>query len=137
MNFRSARWGAALAGVLIAEIIMIAAAIAWVAFYSYVIHTGEAQAFYEQYAMLSSPWVSLVVGVPAFYFICRHIGRKAPASSLPTAMVFYGIYFAIDMALFLLAGTGTLSALFIVLNYSLKFTACYRGGKDAEKVIAT
>ncbi len=137
MNFRSARWGAALVGVLIAEIIMIAAAFAWVAIYSHLIHPGEAQSFYQQYAMLSSPWVSLVVGVPTFYFICRRIGRKAPALSLPTAMVFFGIYFAIDMSLFLFAGTGALSALFVVLNYSFKFGACYRGGKDAEKVTAT
>lgn len=132
MNFRSARWGAALAGVLIAEIIMIAAAFAWVAIYSHLIHPGEALSFYQQYAALASPWVSLVVGVPTFYLICRRIGRKTPESSLPTAMVFFGFYLVIDLSLFLVAGTGTLSALFVVLNYSFKFGACYRGGKDAD-----
>ena len=132
MNFRSARWGAALAGVFIAEIIMITAAFTWVAIYSHLIHPGEAPSFYQQYAALASPWVSLVVGVPTFYLICRRIGRKAPASSLTTAMLFFGIYLAIDLSLFLVAGTGALSALFVVLNYSFKFGACYRGGKDAE-----
>ena len=47
-------------------------------------------------------------------------------------MVFFGFYLVIDLSLFLVAGTGTLSALFVVLNYSFKFGACYRGGKDAD-----
>ena len=49
------------------EIVMIAAAFAWVAIYSHVLRPGQSLATYQAYAREASPIVSLVVGIPAFF----------------------------------------------------------------------
>ena len=74
MRRRDIRWGAALGGMLLAEVAQIAAAFAWVALYSYLIHPGETPAFYQRYAELAGPWVSVLAGTPIFYLVCRWIG---------------------------------------------------------------
>ena len=45
MRMKDIRWGAALGGMLVAEVAQIAATVAWVAFYSYLVHPGETPAF--------------------------------------------------------------------------------------------
>lgn len=55
MRMNDIRWGAALGGMLVAEVVLVAAAFGWVAIYSLLLHRGESPAFYEQYAMRASP----------------------------------------------------------------------------------
>ena len=47
------------------------AAFVWVGIYSYLIHPGEELAYYQNYAQFSSPIVSVVVGIPVWFFACR------------------------------------------------------------------
>src|SRR5688500_15164831 len=60
MRMRDIRWGAAIGGMLVAEVAQIAAAFAWVALYSYLVHPGETPAFYQRYAEVAGPWVSVL-----------------------------------------------------------------------------
>ena len=131
MKLKDIRWGAALGGMLVTEIVMIAAAFGWVAIYSYLIHPGESPAFYKQYAMVASPWVSLITGIPIFYFVCRWIGSHSPARAWPTAMAIFGIFFAVDLVLMFAAGSAQVSLLFLAINYVAKFFACHFGGRHA------
>lgn len=129
---KDVRWGAAVGGVLAAEVVLIVSAVAWVAIYSYLVHPGESPAFYQQYAMRASPWVSLVMGVPVFYLICRWIGSRSPARAWPTAMGLFGIYLLVDLPLALLGGDNpTVTPLYIAMNYLVKFLACHFGGRSA------
>lgn len=132
MKLKDIRWGMALGGVLVAEVVLVAAAFAWVAIYSYLIHPGESSAFYQRYAMRASPWVSLVMGVPVFFLICRWIGSRSPSRAWPTAMGLFGIYLLVDLPLALLGGDNpTVTPLYIASNYLVKFLACHFGGRSA------
>jgi len=136
MNLKEIRWGAAFGGALAAVVVLVVAAFAWVAIYSYLLHPGESPAFYEQYAVRASPWVSLVLGFPVFYLVCRWIGSRSPARSWPTAMGLFGIYLLVDLPLALLGGDNpTVTPLYLTVNFLLKFLACHFGGRRAAAVI--
>ena len=129
------RWGAAIGGALAGEVILIVAAVAWVALYSYAIHPGETPAFYQRYAQRASPWVSLTAGVPVFYLVCRWIGARHPVQAWPTAMGVFGVYLALDSTLLLLAGARPGLSLWLLLagNYLGKLLGCHLGGRGAER----
>ncbi|HKO55089.1 MAG TPA: hypothetical protein VJ276_04375 [Thermoanaerobaculia bacterium] len=131
---RDVRWGAALGGMLLAMVAQIAAAFGWVAFYSYLVHPGETPAFYQRYAEVASPWVSVVAGVPVFYLICRWIGSRFPARAWPTAMALFGFYVLLDLALVLSMGAPSPRLVgILVLSYLLKLLACHLAGRRAAR----
>ena len=131
---RDVRWGAALGGMLLAEIGQIAAAFAWVAFYSYVVHPGETPDFYQRYAQVAGPWVSLVAGTPIFYLVCRWIGSRDPSRAWPTAMALFGLFVLVDGALMFSAGPLSPRILgFVAASYLLKLLACHLGGSSAKR----
>ena len=141
MNWKDIRWLAAFGGMLVAEVGQIAAAFAWVAFYSYFVHPGETAEFYQRYAQASGPWVSLVAGTPIFYLTCRWIGSrvasKAPSSAWPTAMALFGFFVVVDGGLLLAAASmsplppGTFG--FVAASFLLKLVACHLGGRAASR----
>ena len=132
MNLRNVRWGPAVLGVLIAEIAMIAAAFGWVAIYSYFLNPGKPVEVYQRYALVASPWVSLVVGPPIFYLICRWIGSWSPSRAWTTAMGTFAIYLLVDLALVLFGGDNPpVTFLYLVANYVAKFLGCHLGGRSA------
>lgn len=86
-------WKKALGGVLAAEVLLIAAAVLWVAIYSHLIAPGQEVSAYRQYAQVASPWVSLIFGVPLFYLLGRWLRSRRAAALL------FGLYLAVDLAL--------------------------------------
>jgi hypothetical protein len=134
MSLRTVRWGAALGGMLLAEVAQIAAAFAWVALYSYLIHTGETPAYYQRYAQASGPWVSIVAGTPIFYWVCRWVCRKVPSRAWPTAMALWGLLVVVDGALVFSAGKPSPRDLgFVAASYLLKLAACHLAGRSAAR----
>ena len=134
MRMRDIRWGAALGGMLVAEVAQIAATFAWVALYSYLVHPGETPAFYQRYAQEAGPWVSLLAGTPIFYLVCRWIGSRNPARAWPTAMALFGLFVLVDFALILAATSLSPRILgFVAASYLLKLLACHLGGRDAAR----
>lgn len=114
MTDTSIRWGLATVATLLAEITLIALSILCVAVYSYAIHTGETQEFYEAFAMVSGPWVSLIAGGPVFFLIARWIRRRASATALGTAMALCGLYIVVEVVIVLLWPGGARAALAIL-----------------------
>jgi hypothetical protein len=133
MKWKDIRWGAALGGMVVGELAQIGAAFAWVALYSYLIHPGETQAFYERHAQVAGPWVSLVAGTPIFYFVCRWIGSRNPSQAWPTAMALFGLLVLVDFALTLLVTLTPRILAFTAASYLLKFVACHLGGRSAAR----
>ena len=134
MRMKDIRWSAALGGMLVAEIGQIAATFAWVAIYSYLVHPGETQAFYQRHAQAAGPWVSIVAGTPIFYLVCRWIGSRVPSRAWPTAMALFGFFVVVDFALILAAGTPSPRIIgFVVVSYLLKLLACHLGGRSAAR----
>lgn len=122
------RWGAALAGALLAEVALIASSFAWVAIYSYLINPGQPFAVYQAHAQASGPWVSILAGLPLFYAIGRWIARNRP-----TALVLWGVVVLVDAAILVLAA-GALSASALALvaaSYATKLLACILGSQHA------
>jgi hypothetical protein len=137
MKMKDIRWGAALGGMLLAEVAQIAAAFAWVAVYSYLIHPGETPAFYQRYAEVAGPWVSILAGTPIFYLVCRWIGSRDPGRAWPTAMALFGLFALLDLALTALAlSAGAPSPRlvgFLAASYLLKLLACHFAGRSAAR----
>lgn len=122
---------------LVADVATIAAAFAWVFLYSYLVHPGETSAFYQRYAQVASPWVSLLAGPPIFYLVCRWIGSRAPARARATAMAIFGLFVLVDVALLLFAGTPSPRLLgFVAASWLLKLLACHLGGRSAAWKVA-
>ena len=134
MRWKEIRWGAAFGGMLLAEVAQIAAAFAWVAFYAYVVHPGETPDFYQRYAQVSGPWVSLLAGTPIFYLVCRWIGSRVPSRARATALALFGLFAVVDAALLLAAGTPSPRILgFVAVLFLLKLVACDLGGRSAAR----
>lgn len=93
-------WG--IVGALLLHIVMIALAIAWVAFYSYVLNPGHDGAFYETYAGRSSPVVSLIAGGPVFYLAAALLTRRR--GSARPAWIAAALYLLTDLAVFAAVG---------------------------------
>jgi hypothetical protein len=114
MSDTSIRWGIAIVATLLAQITLIALSIICVAVYSYTIHTGETQEFYDAFARASGPWVSLIAGGPVFFLIARWIRRRAAAAALGTAMAMCAFYLAIEVTIMLLWPGGSSATLAIL-----------------------
>src|SRR5688572_1026239 len=111
------RWGRALAGFLILEVVMIAAAVGWVAIYSHLLRPGEAFEHYQAYAGRASPVVALVVGLPLFFLVGRRFRSTLGADALPTAVALVAIWLAVDGALLAAAGGDGYNWVMLLGNY--------------------
>lgn len=101
---RTTLWGFGAA--ILLHLILIALAIAWVAFYSYVVEPGHDPAFYEAHAAVSSPIVSVAAGGPVFYLVASRLARRFGTGR--PAWIAAAFYLAAD--LLLIAGTGNLTS---------------------------
>ncbi|HJQ35572.1 MAG TPA: hypothetical protein VKB93_00390 [Thermoanaerobaculia bacterium] len=134
MKSKDIRWGAALGGMVVAQIAQLAAAFAWVALYSYLVHPGETPAFYQRYAQMAGPWVSLLAGTPIFYFVCRWIASRVRISQAwPTAMALFGLFVLVDFALILSMTPSPRILGFTAASYLLKFVACHLGARSVHR----
>ena len=134
MTNTSIRWGLAAVATLLAEITLIALSIICVAVYSYAIHTGETQQFYEAFARVSGPWVSLIAGGPVFFLIARWIRRREQSAALGTAMAMAGLYLAIEIAVLLLWPGDSSGALpFVIGGFVLKVAGAWLGASGTPK----
>ena len=138
MDSPSTRWGLAVVAAFLAHITLIIISILCVAVYSYGIHTGETQEFYESFAMASGPWVSLIAGGPVFFLMARWIRRRAPSAALRTAMAMAGFYLVIDVSVLLLWPGDDFAALpFVIGGFLLKVAGAWFGaGGTAPRLLA-
>ena len=138
MPSTTTRWGLAVVAALLAHITLIIISIVCVAVYSYAIHPGETQAFYESFARASGPWVSLIAGGPVFYLFARWIRRRAPSAALRTAMAMAGFYLGIDVSVLLLWPGDDVAVLpFVIGGFLLKVAGAWFGaGGTAPRLLA-
>jgi cytochrome bd-type quinol oxidase subunit 2 len=84
-------WRYAFVGYIVVEVILIAAAFAWVALYSYGVHPGESASYYQAYAENASPIVALVAGIPVFFLTGRLFRRMIPDQAQATILTLVAI----------------------------------------------
>lgn len=127
---RDAAWG--FGAWLLLHIAMIALAIAWVAFYSYVVEPGHEAAFYEAHAQRSSPIVSLVAGGPIFYLVASWLARRRGSGR--ASWIAAGLYLLTDLAI--LAASEALTGpvgLYFVFGALLKLAGTAFGVRPPRK----
>ena len=98
-------------------------------------HPGETPAFYQSYAQVSGPWVSLMAGTPIFYLVCRWIGSRVPSRArADRAWPSSASSSVVDGALLLAAGIPSPRILgFVAASFLLKLVACHLGGRSAAR----
>lgn len=129
-------WGWVVGVAVGLEVAMVISAFAWVAIYSYLIQPGEERAFYENYAQLASPVVSIVLGIPFWFFACRWLGRKAGTRAVAMCLWAWFVLFLIELPLILLADLQAYGWLMVAASHATKALAAYLGGRAALKRIS-
>jgi hypothetical protein len=115
------------------EVAVTLSAFVWVGIYSYLIHPGEQLPYYENYARFASPIVSVVVGIPVWFFACRWVGRRAGARGVFMCLWAWFIVPVIDMPLSILGQAKAYDWVMVALSDSTKLLAAYLGGRAALK----
>jgi hypothetical protein len=115
------------------EVAVTLSAFVWVGIYSYLIHPGEQLPYYENYARFASPIVSVVVGIPVWFFACRWAGRKAGARAVAMCLSAWFIVPVIDMPLSILGQAKAYDWAMVAISDSTKLLAAYLGGRAALK----
>ena len=113
------------------EIALVLSAVAWVAIYSYLINPGHDFPYYQKHAEFASPIVSVVVGIPYFFFACRWVGRKAGTRAVATSLWVWFIVFIIDVLLILVGGPNAYIGAMLAISHLTKMPAASFGGKAA------
>jgi len=124
-------WGWVALIVVGLEIALIVSAFAWVAIYSYLISPGHDLPYYEKHAEFASPIVSVVVGIPYFFFASRWVGRKAGMRAVATCLWVWFIIFSIDVLLILVGGPNAYIVSIAAISHATKVLAAYFGGRAA------
>jgi hypothetical protein len=133
MKLNNVRWGLAITGLLAAEASLIAAAFAWVAIYSYLVNPGQTAAFYEQYAESTTPYLALLLGIPAFFITCRWIRSRAPIAARPTALAVFGLFCLLEISTMLAFDNLVVTPWFEAINLPVKLLSCLWGARTAQK----
>lgn len=127
-------WGRAVAGFVVLEIVMIAAAFGWVAIYSHLLRPGQSFESYQAYARVSSPIVSLVVGVPAFFAAGIWLRRRLGAAAFPTAAAMAALYLLLEAAVILAVAPEQRSSAWLFLaNVPTKIGAILLGARSRRR----
>ena len=115
------------------EVATVISAFVWVAIYSYLIHPGEDPGYYQDYAQLSSPIVSVVMGMPYWFFACRWVCRKAGKRAVAMSLFAWLVLFLIELPLLVLAGATLSNWIVFAISHLTKMLAAYFGGQAALK----
>ena len=129
-------WGWVIGTAIGLEVALVISAFAWVAIYSYLIHPGEERSYYENYAQFASPVISVVLGMPYWFFACRWVGQKAGTRAVAMCVWAWVILFLIDFPLNFLAEQSAYSWMMVAISLSTKLLAAYLGGRAALKRVS-
>ena len=129
-------WGWVVGTAVGLDVALVISAFAWVAIYSYLIHRGEEAAYYQDYAQVASPVVSVVLGMPYWFFACRWVGQKAGTRAVSMCVWAWFILVLIDLPLNFLGEARAYNWLMVGLSLSTKLLGAYLGGRAALKRVS-
>lgn len=128
------RWLWIIPAAIAVLVINVAIHILYMAAYSYLINPGRDAGHYQAHAQSSTPYSSIIVGMPLMFLVCRSIGRRFEARlSVVAALLVWLLYFLIDITVLVFAGELGRLALLFVISFVTKLAAAYLGGLAARK----
>lgn len=130
------RWVWIIPAAIAVFVINVAIRILYMVAYYHFINPGQDTAHYHAHAELSAPYLSIFVGMPLIFLVCRWIGKKFAARfSVTAALLVWLVYFLIDITVLVFAGEFSRLALLFVISFVTKLAAAYLGGLAARKQV--
>lgn len=128
------RWWLAVPFAIGVMVVNVLIHVLYMVFYSFVIDPGHDQAYYEEHAMASAPYSSVLAGILLMFLAGRWIGTKFPPQNrIKAALAVWLVYFVIDIAIVTAAGALLTWPLIIAISLVTKFAGAYLGGLSAAK----
>lgn len=125
-------WWLAIPTAIAVLVLNVAAVFLYMAVYGYLISPGHEPAYYEAHAEAVAPYSSIIAGMPLMFLAGRWIGRRfAPANRIKAALSTWLVYFLIDLAVIVMAGSLSRIFLLFAVSFSTKFVAAYLGGRSS------
>ncbi len=110
------------------HIILMALSILEVVVYSLLINPGLKEADYEQHAMISAPYISIIFGIIIFFFVTRLLTKKRYENSKIIALTLPLVYIILDLIIVILSGSDwTQHYLIFIISFATKIVAAYLG----------
>jgi hypothetical protein len=129
-------WGWVIGTAVGLDVALVISAFAWVAIYSYLIHPGEGAAYYQDYAKSASPVVSIVLGMPYWFFACRWVGPKAGTRAVAMCLWTWFILVLIELPLNFLVGLSAYNWLMVAISLATKLLGACLGARAALKRVS-
>jgi hypothetical protein len=98
MRWSEVRWGTVLGLVVLAEILLISAAVLYMVIYGH-FNPGHPEDFYQRHVRIAGPWISIAAGIPIFFFFARWLARRGSYS----AVAFWVIWAMLDTSILVAA----------------------------------
>jgi hypothetical protein len=125
MRWSEVRWGAVLGLVVLAEVLLISAAVLYMVIYGQ-FNPGYPEDFYQRHIRVAGPWISIVVGIPIFFFFARWLARRGNYS----AVAFWVIWAVLDTSILIAAdGAGAIGHIlpFWIASLASKLLSIWAG----------
>jgi hypothetical protein len=125
------RWirPALLVGVsLLVMIANVAFSVLYMVVYSYWIDPGHDNQYYQDHIQIAAPYCSIIAGIPLMFAAGWMVsGWRQGKSSVRSAVVVWGAYASIDLAILLAAGISFRIGVLFVISFTTKLVAIYLG----------
>ena len=110
----------------IIHIVLIALTILEVFVYSSLFNSGQPNAVYEQHAQTAGPYIGIIVGFAAIYFIALRLARKTSGTETMICIGLPVAYILLDMLILVVSGTDWTNDLTTFsISYTTKLLAGY------------
>ena len=123
------------AATLLYLVINVAVSFLVVAVYAYLIHPGESDEYYQNWALASAPWSSILAGMPLMFALGWWVSRWKSTSDPVLAMgVVWITYVVLDLGIITMSGGMTRRlAAFVVVSLATKLIAGQWGARVGSR----
>ena len=119
---------------LLIHIILIALSFIEVFVYSLLFNPGQEEQVYEAHAQLSAPYISIIFGMPVFYFVAMFLAKKISLKSMQIAFGLPLIYILFDLTMLIPYEVDWEKHIWVFLiSFGTKILCSYFGAKRGSK----
>src|SRR5690349_11507779 len=102
-------------------VVNVALTVLYMVVYSYVVNPGHDKAYYDAHVQAAAPYCSIVAGIPLMF------AAGAWTGTIPSALIVWLTYAAIDLAIFSVSGLTPRMAALVAISLLTKLAATYAG----------
>ena len=115
---------------LIYLVVNVLVSIIWVAIYAHLLNPGHPDGYYQEYAKISSPYSSIIAGMPLMFAMCYLLsGSWTTEFAIKSVVIIWIFYVLIDLGILFASGMNRRLALFAAISLITKLLAALLGAK--------